>query len=139
MREASPPILTHSLVLPKKGILSSLFLSKTCENSRSGSEISSCFHWSSLTILIVAHQRDGAVVPVPLMPGSGLRDVARRKVVQVSATFFCPSKGLLRISVLFMRLQPDYNVPVVFPCSSSGIHCFPMVLLPQSFAMLLAP
>ena len=28
-----------------------------------------CFHWSSLTIIIVAHQRDGALVLVPQMPG----------------------------------------------------------------------
>ena len=28
--------------------------------------------------------------------------------------------------------------PVVFPCSSSGIHCFPMVLEPLSLAVLLA-
>ena len=78
--------LPHSLVLRNKGVLSSLFLSKTCENFRSGSEMCSCFHWSSLTILVVAHQRDGALVPVPLMPGCGVRDVDRRGEV-----------GLLRI------------------------------------------
>ena len=103
-------------------------------------EISSCFHWSSLTILIVAHQRDGALVPVPLMPGCGVSDVDRREAVPVSAIFFCPSGGLLRISILFILLPTDYDgAVIVFPCSSSGIHCFPMVLLPLSLAVLLAP
>ena len=50
-----------------------LVLLKTCENFRSGSEIFSCFWGSSLTILIVARQRDGALVPVPLMPGAVLQ------------------------------------------------------------------
>ena len=74
--------------------MSSVFLSKTCENFRSRFEIFSCFHWSSLTILIVAHQRDGALVSVPLMPGYDVRNVDRREVVQVSAIFFCPIAGL---------------------------------------------
>ena len=76
--------LACSLVLRNEGILSFFFLSKTCENFRGGFEIFSCFHWSTLTILIVAHQRAGALVPVPLMPGCGIRDVDRREVVQVS-------------------------------------------------------
>ena len=74
--------------------MSSLFSSKTCENIRSVSDICSCFHWSSLTILFVAHQRDGALVPVLLMPGCDVRDVDRREVVQISAIFFGPSMGL---------------------------------------------
>ena len=66
---------------------------KVCGNFRSGFEVSSCFHWSSLTMLIVAHQRDGALVQ-------------------------------------------DHNGVVTLPsCSSSGIHCFPMVSLPLSFAV----
>ena len=93
-----------------------------------------------LTILSVAHQRDGALVPVPLMPGCGKRDVDRRDAVQESAIFFCPSVGLLRISILFTLLPPDYDVPfVVFPFSSSGIHCFPMVLISLSLVVFLAP
>ena len=81
-----------------------LVLVEDFENSRSGSQIFSCFEWSSLTILIVPCQRDGALVPVPLMPRCGVRDVDRREVVQVSAIFFRPSMGLLRISVLFRPL-----------------------------------
>ena len=103
--------LPHSLVLRNNGILSSFFLSKTCENVRSGSEICSCFHWSTLTILIVAHQRDGALVPVPLMPGCGARDVDRREVAQLSAIFFRRSMGPLRISVLFILLHLITMVP----------------------------
>ena len=116
--------LPHSLVLRIKGILSSLFLSKTFENIRSGFEILSCFHWSSLTILIVAHQRDGALVPVPLMPGCGKRDVDRRVVVQVSAIFFCPSVGLLRMSILFILLPPDYDG--AFCCVSMLLFWHPL-------------
>ena len=123
--------LPNSVVLRNKRIVSSLFLSKTCENFRSGSEICSCSHWFSLMILVVAHQRDGALVPVPLMLGCGVRDVDCREVVQVSAILFCPSMGLLRISV--------DGALLVFPCSSSGIHCFPMVLFPLSLSVLLAP
>ena len=119
--------LPYSLVLRKKGIMSSFFLSKTCENR------------SSLTIIIIAYQRDGALVPVPLVPGCDVGDVDRRDVVQVSATFFCPSTGLLKISILFVLLPLDHNgVLIVFPCSSSGIHCFPIVPLPWSFAVFLA-
>ena len=130
----------HSLVLRNKRIRSSLFLSKTCDNFHTGFEIFSCFHWSSLTILIVAHQRDGALVPVPLMSKCGVRDVDRREVVQVLAIFYYPSVGLLRISILFMLLPPDYDgALILFPCSSSGIHCFPMVLSPLSLAVFLAP
>ena len=58
-------------------------------------------HQSSLRITISAHQRYGALVPVPLVPGCGVGDVDRWEVVQVSAIFFCPSVGLLRISILF--------------------------------------
>ena len=129
--------LPHSLVLRKNSVV--LFLSKTSENFRSGLEIFSCFHWSSLTIIIVAHQRDGAFVQVPLVSGCDGRDVDRREVVQVSAIFFCPTVVLLRISMLFVLLPPDYDgALVVFPCSSSGVHCFPMVLLPLSFTVFLA-
>ena len=86
----------------------------------------------------IAYQRDGALAPVPLVPECGVGDVDRREVVQVSAIFFCPSVGLLRISILFILLPPDHNgVLVVFPCSSSGVHCFPMVFLPLSFAVFL--
>ena len=93
-------------------------------------KICSCFHWSSLTIFIVAHQRDGALVPVPLMPGCGVRDVDRREEVQVSAKFFCPSLGLLRMSVLFILLPPICDGAfTTFPCSSSDIYCFPKVLV----------
>ena len=66
-------------------------------------------HWFSLTILIVAHQRDGVPVPMPLMPGCGKKDVDCREVVQVSAISFCPSVGLLRISILCILLPPDYD------------------------------
>ena len=80
------------------------------------------------------------LVPEPLMPRCGVRDVDRREVVQVSAICFCPSMGSLRISVLLILLPPDCDgVLVMFLCSSSGIHCFPMILLPLSFAVLLAP
>ena len=81
MRETSFPMLTHPfyfcsqrfiewslphcLILWKKGIRSSLFSSKSCEKFRSGFEIFSSFHWSSLTIIIVAHQRDGALASCP--------------------------------------------------------------------------
>ena len=68
-----------------------------------------------------------------------VRDVDRRQVVQVSAICFCPSVDLLSISVLFILLPPDFNsVLIMFPCSSSGNHCFPTILLPLSFALLLA-
>ena len=80
---------------------SSLFLSKT---TRGKFEICSCFYWSSLTILIVARQRDGTLVPVLLVPGCGKRDVDRREVVQVSAILFSPSVGLLRITIRFHPL-----------------------------------
>ena len=103
-------------------------------------EIFSRFHWSSLTILTVACQLDGALVLVRLLLGCGVRDVDRREVVQVSAIFCRPSMGTLRISVLLILLPPDCDsVFVMFLCSSFGIHCFPMVLLPLSFVMLLAP
>ena len=40
-----------------------------------------------------------------------------------SAMFFCPSVGLLRISILFILLPPDHHsVLVVFPGSSSGMN-----------------
>ena len=42
---------------------------------------------SSLTILFVTRQRDGALVRVPLLPRRDVRDVDRREVVQVSAIF----------------------------------------------------
>ena len=114
--------LPCSLVLRNKRIPSSLFLSKTCGNFRSGFEICSCSHRSSLTIIVVAHQRDGAVVLVPLVPRCGVGDVDRREVVQVSAVL----------------LPPDHSgVVIVFSCSSWGIHCFPMVSLPLSFAVFL--
>ena len=83
--------LPYSLVLRNIGILSSLLLSKTCENFDSGFEIFPCAHRSSFSILFGTHQRDGALVPVPLFPGWEVRDVDRRDVVQVSAIFFCPS------------------------------------------------
>ena len=119
LREISFPILTHplcsqcfiegsllhSLFLRNEGILSSLFLSKTCENFRSGFEVSSCFHWFSLTTVIVAHQRDGVLVPMPLMPGCGMRDVDRRDVVQVSAILFCPAVALLKNLSTFQSLS----------------------------------
>ena len=69
-----------------------LFLSTTCENFRSGSEIFSCFHWSSLTILIVACQRDGAFVPVPLIPRCGVMSIVVRK--SRYRQYSCPSVGL---------------------------------------------
>ena len=47
-----------------------------------------------------------ALVPVP---GCSVRDVDRRELVQVSAIFFCPSMGLLRMSILFILLPPDYD------------------------------
>ena len=120
-------------------MLSSLLLSKTCENFRSGFKVSSCSDRSSFTIIIVfAYQCDGALVPVPVVPGCGVGDVDRREVVQVSAMFFCPSVGLPRISILFILLPPDYNgALIVFPCSSSGIHCFQMISVPLSFAVFL--
>ena len=93
--------------------MSSLLLSKTCEVFRSGFE--------SLPAFIgAADQRDGALVPVPLMPGCGVRDVDRREVVQVSARFFCPSVGLLRISMLFILLPP--------PAYDDALYCVPMLL-----------
>ena len=53
---------------------------------------------------------------------SGVREVDRREVVQVSAIFFFPSMGLLKISALFILFPPDFNgVLTTFPCSSSGI------------------
>ena len=64
----------------------------------SGSEIFSCFHWSSLTILIVARQRDGALVPVPLMPSIG--------------HIFRPFMGSLRIIVLLMVYLVFLSAPV---------------------------
>ena len=92
-----------------KEFLSSLFLSKICENFRIGFEIFSCSHRSRLTIVIITHQCNGALVPVRLLPGCDVRDVDRREVVQVSAIFFCPSVALLRISILFILLPPDHN------------------------------
>ena len=81
-------------------------------------------------------QRDGVCVPVPLVPGCGIRGVDRREVVQVSAKFFCPSMSFLRISILFVLLPPDHDGDVTLPsCSSSGIHCFPMISVPLNFAM----
>ena len=62
-----------------------LFPSKTCKNFRDGFEIFTWFRWSSLTNITVAHQRDGALVSVPLMPRCGVRDVDRRELVHVSA------------------------------------------------------
>ena len=47
----------------------------------------SCSHRSSLAIIIIAYQRDGALVRVPLVPWCGVGDVDRRKVVLVSAKF----------------------------------------------------
>ena len=47
---------------------------------------------------------DRALVPVPLMPGCDVRDVDRREVVRVSAIFFSPSVGLLRIAIPFHPL-----------------------------------
>ena len=125
--------LPYSFVLRNKGILSSLFLSKTCESSRSGLAIFSRSHRSSLPIIIIGYQRDGVFV---LVQGCGVGDVDRREVVQLSAKFFCPSVSSLRIWTVFVFLPPDHNGVVTLPsCSSSGIHCFPMVSLPLSFAV----
>ena len=133
-------ILILLAVLRRMVFASSSFLSKSCEIFRCGNEIFPCFHWSSLTILIIACQRDGAFVPVPLMPGCGVRDVDRRVVVQVSAILFRPSMNFLRFSIHFVILPSEHDGSVfVLSCSSFGIHCFPTVLLPLSFAMLLAP
>ena len=120
-------------------ILSSLFLSKTCEHFRIGFKVSSCSDRSTFTIIIIiAYQCDGALVPVPVVPGCGVGDVDLPEVVQVSAIFFCPSVGLPRISILFILLPSDYNgALIVFPCSSSSIHCFPMIYVPLSFAVFL--
>ena len=72
------------------------------------------------------------------MSGCDGGDVDRREVVQVSAIFFCPTVVLLRIS-MFVLLPPDYDgALVVFLCSSSGVHCFPMVLLPLSSTVFVA-
>ena len=56
-----------SLVLRTKEILSSPFLSKLRELAQK-IEIFSSGHGCNLTTLIVACQRDGALVPLPLMP-----------------------------------------------------------------------
>ena len=48
-----------------------------------------------------------------------MRDVDRREVVQISAILFCQSVGLLRISMLFILLPPDYG----------GAHCSVSMLL----------
>ena len=46
--------------------------------------------------------------------------------------------GLPRRSILFILLPPDYNgALIVFPCSSSGIHCYQMISVPLSFAVFL--
>ena len=60
--------------------------------------------------IIIAYQCDGVFVLVHLVPGCGVGDVDRREVVQVSAKFLCPSMGLLRISVLFTPLSPDFQL-----------------------------
>ena len=60
-----------------------LFLSKTCENLRTGFDIFSCVRTSSLTILFVTRQRYGALVPVPLLPSRDVRDVDRHEVAGI--------------------------------------------------------
>ena len=93
-------------------------------------------HRSTLAIIIIACQHDGVFVLVPLVPGCRVGDVGRREVVQVSAKFFWSSMSFLRISALFVLLPRDHNGVVSRPsCSSSGIHCFPMLSLPLSFAV----
>ena len=43
------------------------------------------------------------------------------------------------MSILFICFPPDHNgLLLVCPCSSSGIHCCPMVFLPLTFAVSLA-
>ena len=50
--------------------------------------------------------------------------------------FFLSIRGLAENFDTFRLLSPDHNgVVSVFPSSSSGIHCFPMVSLPLSFAV----
>ena len=118
-----------------RGILSSLFFLKTCENFRSGFKVSSCSHRSSFTIIIIAYQCDACRC---LWCQAAVRDVDRREAIQVSAVCFCPSVGLVRMSILFILLPPDYNgALIVFPCTSSGIHCCPIISLPLSFAVFL--
>ena len=58
---------------------------------------------------------------------------------RLSAKLFCPSSvGFLRISILLVLLPPDQNgVVTLFLCSSSGIHCFPMVFLSLNFTVSL--
>ena len=70
---------------------------------------SSCFHWSSPTTSTIAHECDGALVLVPLVPQCGVGDDDRSEVVRVSAIFFCPSVDLLRNSIRSTLLPPDYD------------------------------
>ena len=107
----------------------SLFLSKIFDNLRRKLEIFSCFHWSSMPICIVAHQCDGVLVPIHLVPWRDAGDVDCREVVQTSTKFFCPSRGQLRISILLVLLPPDYDgvLPVLLcslfwrPSRSNGL------------------
>ena len=71
--------------------------SERLENFRGGFEIFSSSYRSSLAIIIIAHQCDGALVPVPLVPGCAVGGVDRREVVQVSAIIFCPSMNFSEI------------------------------------------
>ena len=144
-----------ALVLRDVGVLSSWFPLKNCEIVRGGLEVFSrshwsslliivgyqsdgvyWFHWSSLTDLIVAHQPDGALVPVPLVPGCAVGDVDRREVVQVATVVFCPPMNFLSVSILFVILpsEHDGSVGVLFR-SFVSVVLLSSGLLPLSFAV----
>ena len=119
-----------------KGCFSFLFSSKICERLRGGINVFSRSHRSSSPIIIIGHQEDGVFVPVPPVPGCAVGDVDRREVVQVSTNIFCPSMNFPRFTTLFVILPSERDgVVTVLSCSSSGIHRFPTVFLPLTFAV----
>ena len=124
--------LPYSLVLRNIWILSSLFLSKTSESLRSGLiKILSRSHRSKLPISIIAYLHDGVFVVESLVSEMSSWNGPRIGRLRVSIHEFSESFDSFRV-----LLPPDHIGIVTLPfCSSSAIHCFPMVSLLLSCAM----
>ena len=120
--------LPYSVVLRNIDVLSSLFLSKICESLRGGLEIFSRSHRSSLPVIIIGYH---VFVQVLLVPGSGVGDVDRREVVQVSAKFLSIHDLSFRLSAIWAQwiCDPSFLLLCGHLVLSNGL------LVPLSFSM----
>ena len=92
--------LPCSLIFRNIGILSSLFLSKTDESTRSGFVITSFIHGSALAIFCSHGLCNCTFVSVSLSPRGRVVNIHRPEVIQIFAVLISPSVGHLRFSVL---------------------------------------